>query len=215
MLLRIQSRILIFFWAIKLFGAFQQRKQLVSNVKYNKLAPSIGNSHLLENTVFSSTGYLYRKQRQSSNRECNMVLSLTSTNINIRNIFSTVRQNWKNSCEDIKVRPWTYISIPIVAALVGYVTNWLGVKMLFYPIDWFGIPIKRIPGQPLGILGWQGIVPAKRVAMASKMVDVTISQLLKISEVFGVLKPRVMARLLAPTVGPTVLGKSYFHPNPN
>lgn len=33
-------------------------------------------------------------------------------------------------------------------------------------------PIYRVPGEPFGLLGWQGIVPAKSAKMAGKMVDV-------------------------------------------
>ena len=29
-----------------------------------------------------------------------------------------------------------YVSIPIIAGAVGNVTNYVGVNMLFYPIDW-------------------------------------------------------------------------------
>lgn len=57
---------------------------------------------------------------------------------------------------NMKVAPWQYISIPIMAAVVGYVTNWVGVQMLFYPIDWVGVPIVKWAEQPFGILGWQG-----------------------------------------------------------
>jgi len=108
---------------------------------------------------------------------------------------------------EFKANPWTYISIPIVAALVGWVTNYVGVKMLFYPIEWRGVwPMMRWEGQPLGFFGWQGIVPAKRFAMAGRMVDVTISRLLSVSEIFGRLEPKNLAHLLAPTVSPSVLG---------
>jgi uncharacterized membrane protein YheB (UPF0754 family) len=99
---------------------------------------------------------------------------------------------------EFKANPWTYISSPIVAALVGWVTNYVGVKMLFYPIEWRGVwPLMRWEGQPLGFFGWQGIVPAKRFAMAGRMVDVTISRLLSVAEVFGRLEPKNLAHLLA------------------
>ena len=113
-------------------------------------------------------------------------------------------KRWRLAIEDMKVNPWSYISIPIVAALVGYITNYVGVKMLFYPIKWRGIPFYRWENQPLGLIGWQGIVPAKRNAMASKMVDVTISRLLSIPEVFGMLQPDKLASLLAPDVSKSV-----------
>ena len=33
--------------------------------------------------------------------------------------------------------------IPVCAALVGWVTNWIAVQMIFYPIHFWGIPIKQ------------------------------------------------------------------------
>lgn len=107
---------------------------------------------------------------------------------------------------EFKRNPWTFLSIPIVAGLVGYITNLLGVKMLFYPIKYLGLNIWRWPEQPLGVLGWQGIVPCKRHLMANRMVDVTITRLLSVPEVFSTLQPQQMARLLAPTIRGSILG---------
>mgnify|MGYP007000240031 len=47
---------------------------------------------------------------------------------------------------------WQYLSIPVIAALIGWSTNWLAIKMTFYPLEFIGKP-------PL--LGWQGIIPSK------------------------------------------------------
>lgn len=121
-------------------------------------------------------------------------------------IRNKIYSNWKTSITDFKSNPWNYLSIPIVAAIVGYITNWVGVKMLFQPYNWVGIPIKRWTNQPFGLLGFQGIVPAKRVAMASRMVDVTLNRLLKISEVFGKLDPTTVANLIFPTIHKAFMG---------
>ena len=32
-----------------------------------------------------------------------------------------------------------YLSIPIVSALVGWITNIVAINMMFYPIDFIGI----------------------------------------------------------------------------
>jgi len=97
--------------------------------------------------------------------------------------------------------------IPLVAALVGWITNWLAVQMIFYPIGYWGVPIKRwvISSlynceilQPLGILGWQGIVPAKAAQMAYSMVEMVTSQLIDVGEVFSRLDPGAIAKLLRP-----------------
>ena len=31
-----------------------------------------------------------------------------------------------------------YLSIPIIAALIGWSTNWLALKMTFYPLEFWG-----------------------------------------------------------------------------
>lgn len=63
-----------------------------------------------------------------------------------------------------------------------------------------GIPLVRWPNQPFGLLGWQGVVPTKRFKMASTMVDVTISRLLQVNEVFAKLDPKVLATIISTTV---------------
>lgn len=122
------------------------------------------------------------------------------------NIFKSIGKQWTLSVADFKKNPWQYLSIPVIAGLVGYITNWLGVYMLFYPIEWAGIPIKRWAEQPLGLIGWQGVVPTKRFQMAKTMVDVTINQLITIQEMFGRLEPDAMAKILASSLSSVVYG---------
>ena len=38
----------------------------------------------------------------------------------------------------IRARPLQYAMIPMVASGVGLGTNWMGVEMLFYPIEYIG-----------------------------------------------------------------------------
>ena len=52
---------------------------------------------------------------------------------------------------------WVYISIPVAAALVGWFTKIVAVKMIFYPIEFKGIP---------PYLGWQGQIPSHAAKMA-------------------------------------------------
>jgi uncharacterized membrane protein YheB (UPF0754 family) len=135
------------------------------------------------------------------------VSSLKSIRYRFKAITNTLSHNWKMSIVDIKVNPLKYLAIPIVAAIVGYITNWLGVSMLFYPIRWTGIPILKIDNQPLGVLGWQGIVPAKRLVMSTKMYDITISKLLKISEIFERLDPTALTLILSDILKKSQIGE--------
>ena len=102
---------------------------------------------------------------------------------------ATFLDNWK-----------TFSLIPVIAAFVGWFTNFLAVKMIFYPIQWRGIPIKRVEGEPLGLLGWQGIVPAKSAKMSDSMINVTLTELLSMEEVILRLEPERVADILLPEV---------------
>ena len=55
-------------------------------------------------------------------------------------------------------------------------------------------------GEPLGLLGWQGIVPAKTKKMAEAMVNVTINELLSMEETIQKLEPERVADILSPEV---------------
>lgn len=120
--------------------------------------------------------------------------------------FEAIKAQWRISRTIMKEKPWQFASIPIAAGAVGYVTNLVGVNMLFYPIEYTGLNIRRWPENPFGILGWQGIVPCKRVEMATTCVDVTLTRLLTIEEVFGRLDPQRMASLLSPELSKVVMG---------
>jgi uncharacterized membrane protein YheB (UPF0754 family) len=99
-----------------------------------------------------------------------------------------------------KARPGTYLLIPVVAAIVGWVTNWMAVQMIFYPIQYWGLSLYRKPEVPLGLLGWQGIVPCKTRPMSIVMVQMVTSQLLSVKQVFSRLSPSYISNLLAPRV---------------
>lgn len=106
----------------------------------------------------------------------------------------------KKAKEKFVARPGTYLMIPVIAAIVGWVTNYLAVQMIFYPVEFRGIPIYRRAEIPLGFLGWQGIVPCKTKTMSIAMCDMVTSQLLTVSEAFHRLNPVELAKLLAPRV---------------
>jgi len=91
----------------------------------------------------------------------------------------------KGAAKKFKSNPRLYVAIPLTAAFVGWLTNWLAVQMIFYPIHFRGIPLIVREGSPLGLLGWQGIVPAKSKKMSEAMVDMVTEQLLDVREVFG------------------------------
>lgn len=119
---------------------------------------------------------------------------------------------FRKAGEKFRKRPGTYLIIPFIAAFVGWFTNWLAVQMIFYPVEFRGIDILRKDEVPLGLLGWQGIVPCKTRKMSDTMVTMVTTQLLNVQEVFRRLDPRVCAELLAPEVpklGQDILDESF------
>ncbi|WP_165855883.1 DUF445 domain-containing protein [Marinobacter sp. JSM 1782161] len=96
---------------------------------------------------------------------------------------------------DLLHRPefWQYLSIPVIAALIGWVTNWLAIKMTFYPLEFVG-------ARP--IWGWQGIIPSKARKMAAKSVDATISKIGTVQEIFQQIDPEVLGEYVIQTVEP-------------
>lgn len=90
--------------------------------------------------------------------------------------------------------------IPVVAAGIGLVTNWMGVKMLFYPIEYAGVEWVREKDAPYGLFGWQGVVPVRTEKMALRLTDIVSVKLLSLREAFGRLEPGQFANMLQPTV---------------
>lgn len=91
----------------------------------------------------------------------------------------------------ISVGGWKLLMIPFTYGFVGWVTNWLALKMTFYPIHFIGIP---------PYLGWQGIIPKKAHKMASKSVDVITERLLNIKEVFLKVDPKKAETVFLPAL---------------
>ena len=82
-----------------------------------------------------------------------------------------------------------FLSIPLLAALVGWATNVLALKMTFYPLEFLGL-------RPY--LGWQGIIPAKAESMARRTVNLMTTRLVGVREVVERLDPdRVVEELSA------------------
>lgn len=95
-----------------------------------------------------------------------------------------------------KYLEWAKVAlIPFTYGFVGWVTNWVALKMTFYPLEFWGIP---------PYLGWQGIIPRKAHKMASKAVDVITERLLNIEEVFSRVEPKQVEKRLMPNLIPYI-----------
>ncbi|MFI6170284.1 hypothetical protein ACIBCN_26120 [Nocardia sp. NPDC051052] len=104
------------------------------------------------------------------------------------------------------------LTIPLFTGIIGYITNWTGVLMLFQPIAFHGFRLpglralypflpKRIQVLPLlsydGRFGWQGIVPSRADKMASIAVDKGLAKLGSIADFYRELEPDKLAEHLA------------------
>jgi uncharacterized membrane protein YheB (UPF0754 family) len=76
-----------------------------------------------------------------------------------------------------------YLSMPVIAAVIGYVTKLLAVEMMFKPVEFRGRP---------PYLGWQGIVPRSAGRMAAIACDTLTRHLLDPRDLFDRLDPERM-----------------------
>jgi uncharacterized membrane protein YheB (UPF0754 family) len=81
--------------------------------------------------------------------------------------------------------------IPPITGIIGYITNWVAIRMLFKPVEFRGIDVpglellttalpqrvRQIPGMMQGRIGWQGIIPSRARKMGSISVDTGISKI--------------------------------------
>jgi uncharacterized membrane protein YheB (UPF0754 family) len=105
------------------------------------------------------------------------------------------------------------LSVPLFTGAIGWLTNWSGVWMLFYPVTFKGrrIPglakavrllpskIQQIPGVKQGGIGWQGIIPSRAATMGSIAVDKGIAKLGSPREFYEKLDPEAIAEQILST----------------
>lgn len=105
-----------------------------------------------------------------------------------------------------------YVSVPLFTGIIGWVTNWTGVLMLFYPVRFRGV---RVPGLktaksllprkvlqvPIGLdqgkFGWQGIIPSRAAKLGSIAVDKGLLKLGTQEEFYNQLDPVAIAQHIA------------------
>ena|SRR5437762_8464544 len=67
---------------------------------------------------------------------------------------------------------WLFL-IPVISAFIGWVTNWVAIKMLFHP---------RVPKKILGI-AFQGIFPKRQQQFAEKLGKLVSAEFLSFSDI--------------------------------
>ncbi len=92
---------------------------------------------------------------------------------------------------------WKHVSIPFVAGIVGWGTNWAAIQLTFYPVEFVG----RRP-----FLGWQGIIPSKAEKMSGIFVDKTMTRLGTLPELFQQMEPKKIADQIIRVMTPRLQG---------
>ncbi|GAA4551305.1 DUF445 domain-containing protein [Amycolatopsis samaneae] len=89
--------------------------------------------------------------------------------------------------DDIRVHWHVYATMPLIAALIGYLTKRVAIEMMFRPLEFVGI-------RP--VFGWQGVIPANARRMATTAVDLLTKNLVDPREIFSRLDPEEMVKEL-------------------
>jgi uncharacterized membrane protein YheB (UPF0754 family) len=89
--------------------------------------------------------------------------------LNIQAILTDISGHWH-----------VYITMPFIAALIGYLTKRVAIEMMFRPLEFVGI-------KPF--LGWQGVIPANARRMATTAVELLTKNLVDPQEIFSRLDP--------------------------
>jgi uncharacterized membrane protein YheB (UPF0754 family) len=87
------------------------------------------------------------------------------------------------------------LSIIPVTALVTWAHVWMALKMVFYPINFWGFHLGPLP------VGWQGIVPRKAGRISGIITDNTLSKLGSLREFLEAMDPEDMAMIIGEQVG--------------
>lgn len=86
---------------------------------------------------------------------------------------------------EIQANFWLYLSIPLVAGAIGYVTKLLALEMMFEPEEFVGKP---------PYLGWQGVIPRNAEKMAAVVTSQLVGTILKPRDLVARLDPRRMVQ---------------------
>lgn len=99
---------------------------------------------------------------------------------------------------------WPYLLPPLLGALIGYITNYIAIRMLFRPLHPWHVAGVRVPLTP-------GIIPSQRHELARKMGEMVGSHLLTTTDVAKALEKPLFQQKLKQAVAiklDTFIGKS-------
>jgi len=83
-----------------------------------------------------------------------------------------------------------FVVIPLVMAVIGLVTKWVAIKLIFHPAEWVGI----------GPIGWQGIVQRRSAKFAAGIADTVLGAGLDVEAILERVDAVELAALLDPSL---------------
>ena len=93
--------------------------------------------------------------------------------------------------DDFAAHWFIYASMPIIAAIIGYITKRVALEMMYEPLEFVGIKGT--------VIGWQGVLPRNARRMATTAMDLLMNNLVDSKALFAKLDPeRVAAELEDP-----------------
>lgn len=89
------------------------------------------------------------------------------------------------------------ISMPLVGAVIGWLTNWVAVKLIFRPY------------RPVNLLGYkiQGVVPKRRSELARSIGQVVERELVSVDDLVEAVKSREIVDQISAAVAVSIRGR--------
>lgn len=88
--------------------------------------------------------------------------------------------------------------MPVTYGFIGWLTNIVALKMMFYPLKFRGLWAPYI--------GWQGIVPRKATGLALKVVNILSEKLIRIEDFFEKIPSDKLAESYKPLLNENIPG---------
>ncbi|EPG64821.1 DUF445 domain-containing protein [Leptospira wolffii] len=83
------------------------------------------------------------------------------------------------------------VSILITCSFVGWITNYIAVQMIFFPMEFKG----------WGILGWQGVIPRHSKKMSGLIAEVLTDKLVRPEELYKKIDPAFISESIRDRIG--------------
>ncbi|MFZ5650021.1 MAG: DUF445 domain-containing protein [Bacillota bacterium] len=96
--------------------------------------------------------------------------------------------------EESIINTFYFISLPLIGAVIGWVTNWVAVRMLFRP------------HRPVNVLGYvvQGVIPKRRAELARSIGQVVEKELISIEDLINAARSREIMEKISEAVAVSI-----------